>query len=173
MKRIGMIGTLLLVALLVLGVGFARWSDTLTIGGRVNTGSLKAEFDEVGSWDSEPEGKDYSSIECVVDEDDPSVLHVTITNGYPSIDYYNAFDIVNSGTIPLHVDAVTVNRGNLPQGATVEVTKNPTGDLVSSQLHPNKRLPGVIKVHLGSDTAMNGTYTFSATLAVGQWNIRP
>jgi len=44
MKKIGLICLALVMALGGLGVGYAMWSDTLTITGNVNTGEVVVEF---------------------------------------------------------------------------------------------------------------------------------
>ncbi len=44
MKRIGLISLILVLALGALGVGYAAWTDTITISGTVSTGTLGWEF---------------------------------------------------------------------------------------------------------------------------------
>ena len=44
MKRIMAVTAVVLIALLVLGLGFARWFDTLTVNTAVNTGNVDVEF---------------------------------------------------------------------------------------------------------------------------------
>ena len=179
MKRIGLIGTLLLVALLVMGLGIARWSDTLTVEGTVNTGSIQAAFWPIEEWDTEDEGKDYSELTQAVSEDGKT-LTVTIVNGYPCIEYYGMFEIWNLGSIPVHIDDVRVVSSTLPPESTIQFAQytgdqdNPMGaDLVPWQLHPAGLHEAVVKVHFPNSAAQNETYTFEVAIDYGQWNMDP
>jgi hypothetical protein len=169
MKRLSVLAVLLMVALAVLGLGFARWTETLNIEGTVSTGNLDAQFVSLNCYDDEPVAKDYSDIDCWVDESDPRKLWITIKNAYPSINYYCEFDLQNTGSIPFHVDSVVVNTGSLPEGATVDVR----GIEKSEQVHPNEYKHGIVHVHLNNTAAENADYTFSITINVGQWNEQP
>lgn len=163
MKKIGILALVLIFALGSLGIGYAHWSKSLFIVGTVDTGSLDAILSVGDSWDTEIEGKDFSSIECHLDPMDSQRLIVTVTNAYPSIDYYQEFDVTNTGTIPLHVASTDVSSG-LPCG-TVEIT-----DLTSAQIHPGESAWGIIHVHLCQDAGELATYTFGATIVCDQWN---
>ncbi|MBS3956355.1 MAG: hypothetical protein KGZ40_02315 [Clostridiales bacterium] len=167
MKRIGVVSTLLLVALLTVGLGLARWTDSVNIDGTVHTGSLSAGIDDVMCSDSEITGKNYSEITAVVDPDDPKTLWVTVRNGYPSITYTCEFALLNTGTIPLHVDAVTVSQ--LPAYMDVDVTGLPA----ETQVHPGGSAPGTLTVHFDNEAEELATYTFSVEVDVGQWNLPP
>ncbi len=169
MKRIGIVSTLLLVALLALGVGLARWTDSLSINGYVHTGELSTAIGMIECYDDEPTGKDYSWIEAVPDEEDPNKLWVTVYNGYPSITYTCLFSVINDGTIPLHVDGVWISE--LPEFMDVEVTGfNENGP---TQIHPNGSETGMLTVHFDNDAEENETYTFEVSIDVGQWNLPP
>ncbi len=166
MKKLTVLSLILLVALVVLGLGYARWTETLNINGTVNTGRLDAELSEGDCWDSEPEGKDFSKITCQLDPNNSKKLLVTVSNAYPSIKYYCEFDVHNTGTIPLDIDKVSVDRGDLPDEATLVVT----GIQPGVQIHPCERKIGKIYLHLGNDAEEEMTYNFSITIDVGQWN---
>jgi len=49
MKKIGLLALALVLALGALGVGYAAWTDTVTITGTVNTGTLDIVIEEVSS----------------------------------------------------------------------------------------------------------------------------
>jgi len=106
-KAIGMFAALIL-ALGMTGIAYATWSETLIISGTVKTGTVDVAWSEVGSWDTEPEGKDVSWIACEIDVEKPNLLHVTVHNAYPSIDYYNVVDIHCVGSIPVHLYGVSI-----------------------------------------------------------------
>jgi hypothetical protein len=160
---------MLLVGMAILGLGYAKWSETLTIDGTVNTGIVDAELSAGESWDTEPTEKDVSSISCYVDPENPKRLIVTLKNAYPSIDYYQEFDIHNTGTIPVKVENITIDRGNLPSGATVEIPDLAVGE----QLEPSVPEWFTLHVHLDNDAVEDTTYAFSIDIDVTQWNEVP
>jgi predicted ribosomally synthesized peptide with SipW-like signal peptide len=51
MKKIAILALSLVLALGVLGIGYAKWSDTVTINGTVNTGTVKVGVLDVGTTD--------------------------------------------------------------------------------------------------------------------------
>lgn len=70
MKKIGLLCLALVLALGALGVGFAHWSQTITIDQTVTTGEVKVGVFGVATDPDEVEGKD--------------ICHVYVTNGYIS-----------------------------------------------------------------------------------------
>lgn len=188
-KAIGMFAALT-IALAMSGVAFAHWSEVLTISGTVSTGTLDVAWSEVCSFDTDdqfdpwgeplaPEGKDVSSITCTIDREDPNLLHVTVTNAYPSIHYFNVVDIHNEGTIPVHVYDVVISNPN-PDKVEVEITywsydpetpEEPPVQLYPPvQLHPCEEIYALIHVHLTQAAEESTTYDFSATIVADQWN---
>lgn len=174
-KAIGMFVALIL-ALGMTGVAFAQWNETLHITGTVNTGTLDIEWSEYGSWDTEPPEKDVSSITCVIDEADPNNLIVTVTNAYPCIDYYNLVDIHNCGTIPVHINTLTVDNPNAE--ITVDISLRPyplavEGQLpmeLPVQLHQGETIYALIHVHVEQIAAEGAMYTFTAQIVADLWN---
>ena len=170
MKKVGLIGLVLVLALAVVGIGYAHWSKDLFIDGEINTGTLCAEWIEVEAWDTEPDDKDFSEIVCTVDTEDPLTLNVTVINGYPCIDYYNVVQIHNCGTIPLHVTGITIDNPNV-DCVTVEVLdENLNPPQYPVQLHPCQSLIVVIHVHLEQCAEQGVAYTFTGTANTVQWN---
>ncbi|MBA7684343.1 hypothetical protein ES703_92736 [subsurface metagenome] len=173
-KAMGMFVALIL-ALGMSGLAYATWSETLMISGTVNTGTVDVEWSEVDNWDNEAPGKDVSWIACEIDVDDPNLLHVTVTNAYPSIGYYNEVVIHNAGTIPVHIYDVVVSNPN-PDKVEVDISyQDEMGDPIEPpvQLHPCDEIYAVIHVHLTQDAEMDTTYDFSAAIIAVQWNMLP
>lgn len=168
MKKTAAISVALIVALMLFGVGYALWSETLFIRGTVNTGSLDAEWSVHGVYDSEVLGKDFSAIEAQIVA--PGELEIQINNAYPGIEYTAEIDVTNTGSIPLHTEVFELNRGNLPAGATVEITDMNGDPLVGKQVHPGEQALGKVVVHLDNDAAELANYTFGASLQVNQYN---
>jgi hypothetical protein len=167
MKKVTLIALALVLCLGAIGIGYAKWFDELTISGIVETGTLDAELSAHGSMDSEPAEKDVSYIHCWVDEFNPKLLHVEVVNAYPSINYWQEFDIYNSGTIPFIVDNVTYNRGNLPADTDLRILG--TG-AVGDQIHPGEAYWYDLWVHLNNDAGEGNTYWFTIEIFCTQWN---
>jgi len=129
MRKLWFLCLALVLAMGSLGVGYAMWSDTLTITGNVNTGELVVEFSsqydnddgqqndpmEAGSWSGfdtrEPEwvGNRYeknvaSTTSTFVDGG--TTAQILITGGYPCYWGSVAWDITNTGTIPVKLFSV-------------------------------------------------------------------
>lgn len=172
MKKIIILSLALVLALAVVGVGYAGWFATLVVNGTVNTGSLEASIVEVidGATDTEDEGKDYSSIECYVDQD--GVLQVTVIGAYPSIWYTNEFLVYNIGTIPLHIYAVNVCNPD-PDNYNIDVVIDGM-DAGYVQLHPDgPPATGRVTVHLEQSAPELSQLSFSAAIECCNWNETP
>lgn len=126
MKKIGLLCLALVLALGSLGVGYAMWSDTLTIKGNVNTGEVHVIFasqydndvknddpNVPGSWSGFPSptwsgtryNKDVGSTTSTYEGTSAQFL---ITNGYPSYWGSVIWDVKNTGTIPVKLHSVTL-----------------------------------------------------------------
>lgn len=130
MKKIGLMSLAIVLALGSLGVGYALWSQQLTITGDTNTGSLSVGFvefygeerheDPVGSgifWTGEVEDKDVGKFTCTMADPytDPlsgKLVYLTgivkIENAYPCYWLGINFSIKNSGTIPVIFDQIVI-----------------------------------------------------------------
>jgi len=163
-----------MVALLVTGFAYAVWTETLYIEGTVETGYLDAQMVPRYSWDSEPEGKDYSGIYCYVKEGEPYTLIVVVKNAYPCIHYYQQFGIENTGSIPLNITRISEPRGNLTGVGRVEVLDSDLGPIsLPIQVDPEGTAWFVLHVHLNNDAEEDSTYTFEVEITVAQWNEMP
>jgi predicted ribosomally synthesized peptide with SipW-like signal peptide len=134
MKKIILIGLALVLALGTLGVGYAAWTDTVTISGPVTTGVLSWEYydpfnpngppkvsdddsgpDPVAPPGSNEEGKDVAWKEFSFSDSDGDgdldVFHITVNNAYPWYTNHISFWLHNNGTIPLKVDYVIISGG--------------------------------------------------------------
>jgi hypothetical protein len=136
MKRIGAIAFVVVLALGVLGIGYARWADTLVVHAAVQTGVVKWGFLDCGTSDEgdtidktvvtlDPTApaadrvphnmvppKNVGSSECtLVDTDDDGVndkLEVNLNNVYPCYYLETSFHPYNAGTIPIHIARVKI-----------------------------------------------------------------
>ncbi len=167
MKKVVIVSLILLVLVSLLGLVFSRWFETLNVSGQVNTGEVDAEWSTGRSYDTEPPEKDFSSISCWVDQNNPHLLHVKVEDAYPCIVYTQEFDIHNVGTLPVHVGEFVIDRGNLPEGAQVSVEYDYEQ---YGQLHPSEEGYGKLTVHLANDAEERATYEFTVSVEVEQWN---
>lgn len=161
----------LMLALALTGVAFAHWTDSLYISGTVNTGTFGAELSVGTGHDSEPPCKDVSSISGILSEDGKTIT-VTVTNAYPCIDYYLPIDVHCTGTVPLIIESIVIDRGTLPENTTLEIIPAMIDFPleVGTQLHYCDAAYGELHVHLDEDAEENTNYTFSVTINVVQWN---
>jgi len=155
MKKIGLICLVLVLALGSIGVGFAMWSETLTIDATVNTDEVDWEFVD-NSFDSKDKGNDWtgdlqvSAVLTALDKDvgsttgyftdedgdgDLDTLWVTIHNAYPSYANDIAFWLHCNGTMPMYFEKVIINPGGIelttafPPVAKVDLTGEGDNDI--------------------------------------------
>jgi hypothetical protein len=127
MKKVGLLLLVLVLALGATGVGFAKWSQTLTIDGIVETGELTVGIRDVAVFDQGPdpaappghneEGKDVAVHESINGEykcthttwgDFYHGVIETIYNAYPYYKSGTVIEFANCGTIPAKIDTVTM-----------------------------------------------------------------
>jgi len=178
-------GALFLVSVLALtavGTSYAMWSETITMDGTVNVGSLDFEWSIHQAWDSEiPEKDDASSISAVISEDG-NTMTVTITNAYPCIEYYLWFDVHCVGNVPVHFDDFYFEEAYARQWVqdgiiSIEPYEDPVTGVVSdyitnTQLHQCNEWYGLLTFHFTNDDGFEQgtTYTFTVTLFGYQYN---
>jgi hypothetical protein len=143
MKKIGLIALIVVLALGIIGVGYAAWSQTLTATGTVNSGTFKADFttavtDDLGTaygtgvvdpkiagtyngttWSvatSSTQDVGWTTapqISSSIVSGPVDTLAVTINNAYPG--YYSTtyFVIKNNGSVPLNLTVPATGAGSL------------------------------------------------------------
>jgi predicted ribosomally synthesized peptide with SipW-like signal peptide len=182
---------ILVIALAALGVGYALWSETLTIEGTVKTGEVDVGFTaydpmecvdtQEGLCQEEPELKD-DAAECKVrwrrgndspDEDGYDKLMVTVTGMYPSYHCKVSFDVKNLGNVPVHVK-LPEPTGDIPAWVATNFDKCYADGM---QLHKGESTPiCTLDIHFSNDQAPlegSGPYTFGWTILAHQWNEDP
>jgi len=121
MKKVGLLILVLVIALGALGVGYAKWSDTVTVSGTISTGSVSIGIKDAGVGDT---GADPDFAPGVNSEGKNVASHVstngsqigttgwyeniteTISNAYPWYASSTTIEIMNLGTIPVKIDDV-------------------------------------------------------------------
>lgn len=189
---VGTLFIILAIALAFLGVGYALWSETLTIEGTVQTGEVDVEFSEyepvecvdtpAGQCQEEPEEKDDAAT-CMVEwqgPDDDSegdegadLLEVTVTGMYPSYHCKVSFDVTSIGSVPVHVK-LPVPTDDIPAWVATDFEECYED---SVQLHQGESTdPCTIDIHFTNAQAPeenSGPYTFGWTILAHQWNEEP
>lgn len=155
MKRIGLLCLAIVLALGTLGIGYAMWSDEVTIEGTVDTGTLrigiiKAEASsnqtkDVATWELSFEGAIEEWCSDVPLSAEPFAyekLVVTLNNTYPCFWVDIEFYVGSVGTIPIHItdlemtdptDELTCVWTNAPGGVG-----NPQGYFYRTGGHPEQ-----------------------------------
>jgi len=138
MKKAIALFTMLTIALSIVGLVYAHWSDTIYINGYVQAGTLNLAFQDTpyetyeftrkpdGTLDPTEGGKpwvcnttygfDKFVRDCKTNKTGYRKLWINITNGYPCYEVHQTFIVHNIGSIPLDV-------------VDYEIT-DPTGELV-------------------------------------------
>ena len=107
-SRLGMLCIALLLALCVTGVGYASWTDEITIDGTANLGYVDVVLSPGAC----------SAPEITGSVSPPHTLVVTLTNAPPGT-YTCGFTITNTGTIPVKIQSITMS--GVPAGVEVSV----------------------------------------------------
>jgi len=160
----------LVMALVVMGIAYAKWDKELFIQGTVNTGTLDVVFANVECSDLGIDpgyDKDVGSCSvCLSDEDE--TMTVTINNAYPCYSCTIDFDLVNVGTIPVIIESVTIDNPNSNE-LTVTMTPSPD-DLLGVQIDPDGSVHVSLYVHVEQPAEQGSSYSFTITIVVVQWN---
>jgi len=135
MKKIGLLVMALVMALGSLGIGYAKWSDSVSLSKSVSTGNVCVQWQTISETDDCPTGppwyvgpgegdpnldlsvypelvtyvKTDKNVACTaVQKLDSHTLLVTVTNAYPL--YYGDVEVewCNCGTIPVKLQNVKI-----------------------------------------------------------------
>lgn len=114
-KRTPLFMAIAIGAVATMGLGFALWSESLSVAATVNTGELSVAFANANTSDPE---------ECeaaVVNDGD---LQITLTNAYPGYSCEITTDIENSGTVDAVVSDFVVD-GPVANGKITIASSDP------------------------------------------------
>lgn len=173
MKKLALICLALVISLGGLGVGYAMWSDTVTISGPVTTGTADVCVKDVSSNEAIPgnadpqcligdnsEGKDvaYVSYEII----DCDEVRFTVHNAYPYYSVISHFTVCNQGTIPV--------RWQQPMLTDYDPTVMTLSAWDGSQLEPGDCNDFTFQVCFLQPAQQNATYSFTIQVKYVQWN---
>ena len=194
--KLAALPVLAIFGLLVTGVAFAHWSESLYISGSVATGVLDwqftfvtAEDDQVGEndWNC---GDNFVPVPYLVDKDvgmttatieDPHTVEVTLSNVYPC--YWTSVSVYakNTGTIPLHFEKVLIDSVEITGGypkVRLDLDNDGKYDIeiwwrnnIGVQLHPGEDSPEMsFWIHVLQDAPMGKNLRFTIRLVAVQYN---
>lgn len=124
MKKMMTVCLIAMLALGMMGFGFAKWSDTVAVNAEVNTGNVLVGILDKGVNDTgadpnvapgiNSEGKDVASIESLNNGTAVGTtgyfesITETITNAYPYYAPGTTIEIASLGTVPVKIEALNV-----------------------------------------------------------------
>lgn len=192
------VALLVIILLGAFGFGYAMWSETLTLNGKITTGELCWEFkgpytydngdiDINGNctWDFWEVGKDIANttLSGPYDSDGDGckdTLNVTIDNAYPWYADEIAFYFHNCGTIPLVFTEALINGHEVNASSSNTVFLDLNGDGKNDvkvrfgngfgQYEPSKDHEVSFTVLVLQDAPQNAHLSFTVTLVAVQWN---
>ena len=119
MKKTKVIALVLCVAIMLMGAGYAAWTDTLNVSTTVNTGDLDVEFVDLPG-ETELTLPIYTTGHVAYSQDLVSewdVATTTIDNVYPGGSFSMRYKMINSGTIPVKLTSLGLDYGKFSEAA--------------------------------------------------------
>jgi predicted ribosomally synthesized peptide with SipW-like signal peptide len=116
MKKGNIIASVLILSIMLMGAGYAYWTDSAKVTNTVNSGNMNVEFvnvsetcplihlPNIGNLE-----KDSDYVESSINLDDSKTITVTVDNLYPGTGVLYAAKFENKGTIPAVIESVEVN----------------------------------------------------------------
>jgi hypothetical protein len=155
-SRLGMLSIALLLALCVTGIGYAAWTDEVSLQGTAKIGFIGVELSPGACSDPE--------ISCSVS--DPHTLAVNLTNPQAG-NYTCGFTITNTGTLPIKIQSIVTS--DLPAGVMVSVSGVTEGTQIEQAGVDPDSFDGSVIVTV--QASCEGSFSFSVAFSFVQWNI--
>lgn len=95
MKKTKILIATLVASVMLIGAGFASWTDALNIKNTVNTGDMKVEFDQNLCFAGDCDTYVNATVSF-----SPKLIEVTANNLYPGTGFFVNTGVKNTGTIP-------------------------------------------------------------------------
>lgn len=120
MKKTRIIALVLVAAVMLMGAGYAYWTQNLTITSTVDTGEMNVEFTCSEAFDYNDQFPFFFDNYITVEEgivDENHKIEYSISDIYPGAGGVLGFKIENTGTVPAKLtgitDTVILDNGNL------------------------------------------------------------
>lgn len=109
MKKTKFLALVLVVAIALMGAGYASWTDYFTVVGTAKTGNLDMQIVSANIYDGNNLGElQRAWTEATIDSINKDSLVITAKDLYPGADIRLDFLTKNMGTAPCDFDSVTV-----------------------------------------------------------------
>ena len=148
--RVGLLSVALLICLGITGVGYAGWTATTFVDGKVET----------GSWGSSLSDTAPTSANITLSVVPSDVLSVSVSYAQADADYTGSFQINNAGTVPMRIASIDYN---LPPNVAADISGVSEGD----QIEPGETKYADVTT---STTIEGNAYSFTATFTFELWN---
>lgn len=109
MKKSRFLALILVVSIMVMGAGYAAWTDRVVISNSVETGYLEVQFIDPNFAETEFTGSQYVNLQPVIRE--AKKVTFELSNLYPGATFTTLTEIQNKGTIPAKFDNAVVTFG--------------------------------------------------------------
>ena len=155
----------LVVALVLTGMGYGLWSDTISIIGNVEIGYIEVQLSDCTS---------SVNMTCKVDPPGSWKLNVLVENAGVGPSYYCYFIITNTGSIPVKISYdIDSDDNGAPDYVSVYITDDELNDLEGVQIEQDgvtgNTVNGIVEVILSQGASPN--FDFDVTFDFVQWNL--
>lgn len=159
---IGILIMIMMMALAVLGVGYAWWTEELSASAAVQTGSIDVRMGNPLVAEVDP----LDVAECTPGfSEDGKALAIAIENAYPSYVCKISFELTNHGTVPAKIAGVSLPLVNDDLGVL------PLNALVSRpMLNPAAPVQADVLIRVRPEAAQNVSATFDFSIDIVQGN---
>jgi predicted ribosomally synthesized peptide with SipW-like signal peptide len=158
----GIIVMILMMALAVLGVGYAWWSEQLVSTTTIQTGSIQVILDEITIV--EDDDLDVGSCSSKISSDG-KIITVLVGNSYPSYSCRITFKLTNTGSVPARLAGISM------PGNNDEYRIEATGALVDRPvLNPSAPREAAFFIQIRPGASQDSSYRFDIRLDVQQGN---
>lgn len=152
--RLGMLSIALLLSLCVMGIGYAGWTDTVSVDVTMKMGYIEVVLSEGQGF---PSGNVTASIVG-------HTIDIEIEAGDEGEYEYRNFDIHNLGTIPVKIQDISI----VPSGGLVAEV---SGVEVGTQIEQSGVAPDTVYGTVVMTVTGAGIYTCEVTFYFVQWNL--
>lgn len=176
MKKTKLIALTLVVAIMMMGAGYAAWTDTLEITGTVNTGQLDVCFvDLSNNFEVVPDAHMNGNVQySAIDSELMNRAIITINDVYPGSKFDVNLKIKNNSTMPVKIDQASVQQvigawSSLGDNVTCEmklnngVIINPLSEAIPVNEALNIKFEVTVPLNL-NETQLPENHTYTATI---------
>lgn len=107
MRKAKLLIAVLVCSVMLMGVGYAWWTDSLTITGDISTGKMNVQFGEY-TMEAMSSGTFAVDIPTITKSEDGKSYACTFTNIVPGAVGMLQTEILNNGTVPVKFDNIQI-----------------------------------------------------------------